>query len=252
MRRRSERNRKKSAVRETRGASIERLINEKRIRGIVNEERNDTPAELQSNLKTKAAELADELKGTSIFLVGMDCPMKSHLGKVLADSLRYFFFDSDSLVKEAFGGEAAAKLAFQSDEQGFKESETEVLKQLSAMGRLVVCAGDSAVQSKTNLALLRDGISIWIDLPLDVLAKETTTNSDSFSEVLDELSARYNELKEGYGIADATVSLERVASQQGYDNMDFVTVEDMAMETLKQVEKLIRVRKMMEAAAKPF
>lgn len=33
---------------------------------------------------------------------------------------------SDSLVKEAFGGEAAAKLAFQSDEQGFKESEVDL------------------------------------------------------------------------------------------------------------------------------
>lgn len=30
-------------------------------------------------------------------------------------------------------------------------SQTEVLKQLSSMGRLVVCAGDSAVQSSTNL-----------------------------------------------------------------------------------------------------
>jgi hypothetical protein len=30
---------------------------------------------------------------------------------------------SDSLVEEAFGGETAAKLAFQSDEQGYKESE---------------------------------------------------------------------------------------------------------------------------------
>ena len=33
---------------------------------------------------------------------------------------------SDSLVKDAFGGEAAAKLAFQSDEQGFKESEVDL------------------------------------------------------------------------------------------------------------------------------
>lgn len=36
---------------------------------------------------------------------------------------------------------------------GTKTCQTEVLKQLSAMGRLVVCAGDSAVQSKTNLSV---------------------------------------------------------------------------------------------------
>lgn len=89
--------------------------------------------------------------------------------------------------------------------------QTEVLKQLSSMGRLVVCAGDGAVQSLTNLyvlfispvvslpfrkhthpaqtflkfssvcsrltvsilnsALLRHGISIWIDVPLEIAAK---------------------------------------------------------------------------------
>lgn len=32
--------------------------------------------------------------------------------------------------------------------------QTEVLKQLSAMGRLVVCAGNGAVQSITNLYVL--------------------------------------------------------------------------------------------------
>lgn len=32
--------------------------------------------------------------------------------------------------------------------------QTEVLKQLSSMGRLVVCAGDGAVQSLTNLYVL--------------------------------------------------------------------------------------------------
>ncbi|KAJ4798288.1 Shikimate kinase family protein [Rhynchospora pubera] len=217
----------------------------------------NTQAELESNfdIKKKAADVVDELKGTSIFLVGMKSAMKTHIGKVLADELRYYFFDSDSLVEDAFGGEAAAKLAFQSDPQGFRESETEVLKQLSAMGRLVVCAGDSAVQSSTNLALLRDGISVWVDLPLDVLAKEapqTIANPDSFPEVLAALSMRYNDLREGYGTADATISLQRVATQQGYDDLDSVTTKDMAVETLKQMEKLVKVRKMMEAAAKPF
>lgn len=32
--------------------------------------------------------------------------------------------------------------------------QTEVLKQLSSMGRLVVCAGDGAVQSLTNLYVI--------------------------------------------------------------------------------------------------
>ncbi|KAL0351183.1 UNVERIFIED_CONTAM: putative inactive shikimate kinase like 1, chloroplastic [Sesamum radiatum] len=79
---------------------------------------------------------------------------------------------SDSLVEEAYGGKTAAISYIERDEEGYLASETEVLKQLSSMGRLVVCAGNGAVKSATNLALLRHGISIWIDVPLDLVARE--------------------------------------------------------------------------------
>nr|CAD1824360.1 unnamed protein product [Ananas comosus var. bracteatus] len=225
-------------------------------------------AELEPSLvvKKKATEISSDLKGTSIFLVGMNCAMKTSVGKLLADALRYYYFDSDSLVEQACGGESSAKLFRESDENGFRDSETEVLKQLSSMGRLVVCAGDGAVESSTNLALLRYGILIWIDVPIELLANEAvnagasspsettldTSNSDSFLKVLDELSQRYIELKEGYGTADATVSLQKIATKQGYEDLDSVTTEDMALETLKEIERLTRVKKMMEAAARPF
>lgn len=97
--------------------------------------------------------------------------------------------------------------------------QAEVLKQLSSMGRLVVCAGDGAVQSSTNLyainlslslppspspslshlkpllkicrGFLRHGISIWMDVPLDIVAKglvedlpsSQLSTSQSYSEV---------------------------------------------------------------------
>ncbi|XP_020111010.1 probable inactive shikimate kinase like 1, chloroplastic isoform X1 [Ananas comosus] len=225
-------------------------------------------AELEPSLvvKKKATEISSDLKGTSIFLVGMNCAMKTGVGKLLADALRYYYFDSDSLVEQACGGESSAKLLRESDENGFRDSETEVLKQLSSMGRLLVCAGDGAVESSTNLALLRYGILIWIDVPIELLANEAvnagasspsettldTSNSDSFLKVLDELSQRYIELKEGYGTADATVSLQKIATKQGYEDLDSVTTEDMALETLKEIERLTRLKKMMEAAARPF
>ncbi|CAD5177893.1 unnamed protein product [Musa acuminata subsp. malaccensis] len=216
-------------------------------------------------VKKKAAEILNDLKGTSIFLVGMNCTMKTDLGKILADALRYCYFDSDSLVEQAAGGVSAAKSLRKEDEKGFCDSETEVLKQLSSMGRLVVCAGDGSVQTSTNLAYLRHGISIWVDVPLDYLANEMlmgevsspiTVNapeSDSFSEqVLESLMQQYNELKEGFGTADTTVSLQKVASQLGCEDFTSVTPEVMVLEVLKGLDRLMSVKKMMEAAAKPF
>ncbi|KAI6700876.1 hypothetical protein NL676_015200 [Syzygium grande] len=211
-------------------------------------------------LKKKAADVAPELKGTSIFIVGMKSSIKTQLAKLLAEVLRYYFFDSDALVEEAAGGEASAKLFRETDEQGFRESEAEVLKQLSSMGRLVVCAGDGAVQSSTNLGFLRHGISIWIDVPLDIVAKglvedlpsSQLSTSQSYSEVLAQLAALYEETRVGYATADVNVSLQKVASQYGRDDFSAVTVEDLAMEVLKEIEKLTRVKKMMQEAGRPF
>ncbi|CAI8593940.1 unnamed protein product [Vicia faba] len=219
--------------------------------------------DLSLAVKKKAADVSPELKGSSIFLVGMKSSLKTNLGKLLADVLRYYYFDSDNLVEEAIGGASVAKSFKESDEAGFHESETEVLKQLSSMGRLVVCAGNGAVQNKTNLALLRHGITLWIDLPLDIVARDVIENqsqfpsfeistSGTYPEVMDELGALHNEYKNGYATADAIISLQKVASLLGYDNLDDITAEDMALEVLGEIEKLTRVKRMMQEAARPF
>ncbi|CAL5368641.1 unnamed protein product [Camellia sinensis] len=168
-------------------------------------------------VKNKAIDISPDLKGTSIFLVGINGAMKTSMGKLLADTLRYYYFDSDNLVEEAAGGGSAGKSFRERDKEGFSEWEIEVLKQLSSMGRLVVCAGNGAVQSTTNL-----------------------------------LVVLYEELKGGYATADTIVSLHKVASQLGYDVLDAVTKEDMALEVLIEIEKLVRVKQMMEEAARPF
>ncbi|KAF5956204.1 hypothetical protein HYC85_009060 [Camellia sinensis] len=234
-------------------------------------------ADLALAVKNKAIDISPDLKGTSIFLVGINGAMKTSMGKLLADALRYYYFDSDNLVEEAAGGGSAGKSFRERDKEGFSESEvtfadislmprfkglrllTEVLKQLSSMGRLVVCAGNGAVQSTTNLALLRHGLSIWIDVPLDMIARDAIENGSQLSESkifssrsYSELAVLYEELKGGYSTADTTVSLHKVASQLGHDDLDAVTKEDMAMEVLMEIEKLVRVKKLMEEAARPF
>ncbi|KAJ4960238.1 hypothetical protein NE237_020148 [Protea cynaroides] len=223
---------------------------------------NQTPAtavievDQSLKLKKKATEISPELKGTSIFLVGMNSTMKNNMGKFLAEALRYYYFESDSLVEQVAGSKNATNPLKARDAEGFCESETEVLKQLSSMGRLVVCVGDGAVHSSVNLALLRHGISIWIDVPLDIIAREVTATmacaTSDTSEVLATLTNLYKDWRNGYATADATVSLQKVAGILGYDNLDAVTTEDMTIETLKEIEKLTRVKKMMENAAKPF
>ncbi|KAL6508145.1 hypothetical protein OROHE_021687 [Orobanche hederae] len=172
-------------------------------------------------IKKRASEISPDLKGTSIFLVGINSSYKSSLGKIMADVLRYCYFDSDSLVEEAAGGKSAATSFIERDEEGYLASEIEVLKQLSSMGRLVVCAGNGAVKSATNL-------------------------------VQAQVATLYNSGRSGYSTADVTISLQKVAFQLGYDELDAVTIEDLCLEVLKEMEKLVRVKKMVEEAARPF
>ena len=148
----------------------------------------------------------------------------------------------------------SAQALKEADEKAFQESETEVLKQLSSMGRLVVCAGDGAVQSLRNLALLRHGISIWIDVPLDITAKgdDDSFHSEPSPELFDTLKASYEKSRKGYETADVSISLEKIATKLEFEDLEAVTSEDIALEILKEIEKLTRVKKMMEEASRPF
>ncbi|KMZ58110.1 Shikimate kinase [Zostera marina] len=209
-----------------------------------------TASEHSVSLMSKAAEISDALKGASMFIVGMKCALKSQTAKILAEALRYCYFDSDSLVAQAAGGEIDVESLRKEDPSGFDKSETEVLKQLSSMRRLVVCAGDGAVQGIKNLSYLRYGVSVWIDIPLNMLEVEDNNNAKRPS--LDSYSKRYKEHKDGYAIADVRISLEEVAFQHGYDDLNAVTSEDLIFEILKLIGKQVRMKKMMEDAAKPF
>ncbi|KAA3464189.1 SKI domain-containing protein [Gossypium australe] len=82
--------------------------------------------------------------------------------------------------------------------------------------------------------------------------KESDEKGFRESEVLSQLMALYEDMRRGYATADATVSLQKVAYQLGYEDMDAVTTEDITMEVLKEIERLTRVKKMMEAAARPL
>lgn len=208
----------------------------------------------------RTAEAVGDFRKTPIYIVGTDCTAKRNIAKLLANSIIYRYLSSEELLEDVLGGKDALRAFKESDEKGYLEVETEGLKQLTSMGSLVLCCGDGAVMNSTNLGLLRHGVSIWIDVPLEMAANDmlkstgtqATTDPDSFSQAMSKLRQRYDELKERYGVSDITVSVQNVASQRGYSSIDLVTLEDMVLEIVRQIEKLIRAKEMMEAAGKPF
>uniref|UniRef100_A0A0E0JD16 Shikimate kinase n=1 Tax=Oryza punctata TaxID=4537 RepID=A0A0E0JD16_ORYPU len=217
-----------------------------------------TPVITRCNpFQRKTAEAVGDFRKTPIYIVGTDCTAKRNIAKLLANSIIYRYLCSEELLEDILGGKDALNAFRESDLNGYLQVQTEGLKQLTSMGSLVLCCGDGAVMNSTNLGLLRHGVSIWIDVPLefvvnDMLKTQATSDPDSFSEAMSRVRQRYDELKERYGVSDITVSVQNVASQLGYSSIDSVTLEDMVLEIVRQIERLIRAKSMMEAAGKPF
>jgi len=210
-------------------------------------------------LLRKTAEAVGDFRKTPIYIVGTDCNAKRNIAKLLANSIIYHYLCSEDLLEDVLGGKEALAAFRESDEKGYLEVETEGLKQLTSMGSLVLCCGDGAVMNSTNLGLLRHGVSIWIDVPLELAVNDmlkskgaqAISDPDSFSQAMAKLRQRYDDLKERYAVSDVTVSVQNVASQLGYSSIDSLSLEDMVIEIVSRIEKLIQAKAMMEAAGKP-
>lgn len=109
-----------------------------------------------------------DLKGTSLYLVGMMGAGKSTTGALLAKQLGYQFLDTDTLIEKAVGITIAEIFATQGEES-FRELETQVLAQLSAYTRLVVATGGGIVTRQMNWSYLQHGVVVWLEVPLNLL-----------------------------------------------------------------------------------
>lgn len=109
-----------------------------------------------------------ELRGVSIFLVGMMGAGKSTIGKLLAPELGYRFADTDDLIT-AWAGESIPNIFAKHGEAYFRELETRVLAEVSCHPRLVVATGGGIVMNNQNWSYLHHGVVVWLDVPLEEL-----------------------------------------------------------------------------------
>ncbi|XP_074320606.1 shikimate kinase, chloroplastic-like isoform X2 [Silene latifolia] len=130
------------------------------------------PAGLDESLvlKNKSLQIGPYLNGRCIYLVGMMGSGKTTIGKLLAEVLGYSFFDSDTLV-ETLEGMSVAEIFNQHGEGYFREKETKVLEEVSTKHHLVISTGGGAVIRPINWRHMQSGVSVWLDVPIDCLAR---------------------------------------------------------------------------------
>ncbi|MEM6445495.1 MAG: shikimate kinase [Cyanobacteria bacterium P01_D01_bin.123] len=113
-------------------------------------------------------QLQHQLQGVNLYLIGMMGAGKSTLGGLLAQHLNYQFFDTDTLVETA-SGQTISDLFAREGEATFRDWETQVLTQLSAYTRLAIATGGGIVERRQNWSYLRDGLTLWLDVPASEL-----------------------------------------------------------------------------------
>ncbi|XP_031389880.1 shikimate kinase 1, chloroplastic-like isoform X2 [Punica granatum] len=170
-------------------------------------------------LKTKGDEVSSCLDGRSIFLVGMMGSGKTTVGKILSEALGYSFVDSDKYVEQVMGGASVDRIFSQCGESFFRDYESEALRRLSLMPQQVVATGGGAVIRPINWEYMKQGVTVYLDVPLDALAKRIAAvgtesrpllrfeSGDAYTKVFVGLFTLSKKRGPSYASADVTVSV---------------------------------------------
>jgi len=158
--------------------------------------------------------LAQELKKTNLYLVGMMGAGKTTIGRKLANRLDYRFIDTDALIEQSTGRKVT-ELFEQEGEAGFREIETQVLSQVATFTQMVVATGGGIVTQQMNWSYLHHGVVIWLDVPVSVLVSRLSGDStrpllqgDEATELSDKLNNLMSVRSELYAQADLRIAYE--------------------------------------------
>ncbi|PKU86403.1 shikimate kinase 3, chloroplastic isoform X1 [Dendrobium catenatum] len=202
-------------------------------------------------LKKKSEDVIPYMNERCLFLVGMMGSGKTTVGKILSEVLGYSFFDSDKLVEKAVGMYSVAQIFKERSEAFFRDNESKALRDLSLMRRLVVATGGGAVIRPINWSYMKRGITVWLDVPLEALARRIAavgTESrpllhnepgDPYTKALIRLSTLSEERGDAYANADARICLQHIASKQGHGDVSALTPTAIAIEALVKIESFL-------------
>lgn len=144
------------------------------------------------------------LQGVSVFLIGMMGTGKTTIGQVLAQQLNYRFFDTDILI-ERVSKRSINEIFADQGEESFRELETQVLAEVSALTKSVIATGGGIIMRPMNWSYLRHGLVVWLDAPLELL--EQRLAEDKTRPLRPELASLLEKRRPVYEQADLHLAI---------------------------------------------
>ncbi|MEO7749971.1 MAG: shikimate kinase [Sphingomicrobium sp.] len=108
-----------------------------------------------------------------VVLVGLMGVGKSTVGRRLARRLGLPFIDSDAAIEDSVGY-PAGELFERFGEENYRDGERRLVARLiDGQVRVIATGGGVFVEPTTRALLNKQGITVWLDAPVDVLAERT-------------------------------------------------------------------------------
>ena len=109
----------------------------------------------------------------NVFLVGLMGVGKTTVGRYLADALGLPFYDSDQVIEDRAGAHIPWIFDIEG-ESGFRDRETAVVEELTALHGIVLATGGGAVLRPENRRVLHErGTCIYLHGSVDQLTART-------------------------------------------------------------------------------
>ena len=147
-----------------------------------------------------------------IYVVGFMGSGKSTVGRLLAHRLGWSFFDTDEEIEAAEKSSITAIFETRGEPE-FRRIETEILRQHVAWverGRPAVLAlGGGAFSAAENRRIVENnGLSIWLDCPLDVVSRRVAPESHRpLARDPERFAELYKTRLETYRLADIRIPI---------------------------------------------
>ena len=154
--------------------------------------------------------LIKELRGRSIFLIGMMGSGKSSTGPILAEILKYKYVDLDVLI-EKLTKKTIDKVFSEEGEEYFRDLETQCLQEIIKLPSVVVSTGGGVVLKKENWGILRQGIIVWLDINKEIALNRLNSKDNIRPLLKGNIDVKYEEIfetrKDIYAQADLRVEI---------------------------------------------